>query len=154
MSEKVGRVESIFLARSTGVLPHEVAVAVGHPGRGLEGDRYFDDPDPDACDITLIEMERLEGMKADFGVALRPGASRRQVHVRGVNLADFVGRRFRVGEIECEGEEHCEPCTHLVGLLSTQAVLKGLLHSGLRARIVTGGTVRSGDRVELSPAVS
>jgi MOSC domain-containing protein YiiM len=31
-------------------------------------------------------------------------------------------------------------------------VLKGLLHTGLRAKIVKSGTIRTGDPVELSPA--
>ena len=151
MAEKTGTVEAIFLARSIGILPHEVSAAVAHTGRGLEGDRYYNDPE--ACDITLVEMEALEQLKTEHGVALRPGESRRQVHVRHVKLADFIGRRFSVGEVECEGEEHCEPCQHLVGLLGSQKVLKGLLHTGLRARIVKGGTIRTGDRVGLSPAV-
>ncbi|TMC47358.1 MAG: MOSC domain-containing protein [Chloroflexi bacterium] len=119
-------------------------------GRGLEGDRYSNDPE--ACDITLVELEALEKLHTEYGVALRPVASRRQVHVRGAKLADLIGRRFRVGEVECEGEEHCEPCQHLVGLLGTQKVLKGLLHTGLRARIVKGGTIRTGDPVELLAA--
>jgi MOSC domain-containing protein YiiM len=150
MGEQTGSVEAIFLARSVGILPHEVSSAVAHAGRGLEGDRYYNDPE--ACDITLIESEALEKLQSEYGVALRPGESRRQVHVRRVHLADFIGRRFRIGEVECEGEEHCEPCQHLVGLLGSQKVLKGLLHTGLRASIVKGGTIRTGDPVELSPA--
>jgi MOSC domain-containing protein YiiM len=149
MGEQTGSVEAIFLARSVGILPHEVSSAVAHAGRGLEGDRYYNDPE--ACDITLVESEALEKLTSEFGVALRPGESRRQVHVRHVNLADFIGRRFLIGEVECEGEERCEPCQHLAGLLSTQKVLKGLLHTGLRARIVKGGTIRTGDMVELAP---
>jgi MOSC domain-containing protein YiiM len=151
MGELTGRVEAIFLARSVGVLPHEVSSAVAHAGRGLEGDRYFNDPE--ACDITLIESEALEKLQSEHGVALRPGESRRQVHVRHVHLGDFIGRRFRVGEVECEGEEHCEPCQHLVGLVGAQKVLQGLLHTGLRAKIVKGGTIRPGDAVELAPVI-
>jgi MOSC domain-containing protein YiiM len=152
MGEQTGSVETIFLARSVGILPHEVSAAVAQAGRGLEGDRYFNDPE--ACDITLVEVEALERLKTEHGVNLRPGESRRQVHVRHVNLADFIGRRFLVGEVECEGEEHCEPCQHLVGLVGTQKVLKGLLHTGLRARIVKGGTIRTGDPVVLSAAIA
>jgi len=55
-----------------------------------------------------------------------------------------------VGELECEGEERCEPCNHLAKLVGTQVVLKGLLHSGLRGRILKSGTVRVGDEVRLS----
>ncbi len=147
MGAEKGTVEAIFLAAAKGAPVREVSEAQGVPGRGLEGDRHFDDPE--AGDITLIEQEAIERLRTEHGVALSPGESRRQVIVRGVDLADFVGRRFRVGEIECEGEERCEPCNHLAGLVGTQVVLKGLLHTGLRAGIVKGGTIRGGDTVEL-----
>jgi len=149
MSEQ-GSVEAIFLAAKKSGPPHLVAAATAHPGRGLEGDRHFDDPD--AGDITLIEAEAIERLQSDHGVVLRPGESRRQLVVRGVDLGAFIGRRFRVGEIECEGEERCEPCNHLVGLVGTPLLLHGLLHTGLRARILKGGTIRAGDVVELVEA--
>jgi MOSC domain-containing protein YiiM len=148
MSTEAGKVEAIYLAGAHGEPPHEVEVAVGHAGKGLEHDRNFGDSD--SCDITLIEAEAFEQQRSEQGLDLNPADARRQVLVRGVNLGDFIGRRFRVGELECEGEERCEPCNHLATLVNTQVVLKGLLHTGLRAKIVTGGTVRAGDEVRLS----
>jgi len=147
MGGQKGTVEAIFLATAHGAPPHEVSEAKGIPGRGIEGDRQFDEAD--AGDITLIETEAIDRLRTEHGVDLSPADSRRQVLVRGVKLGDFVGCRFRVGEIECEGEERCEPCHHLAGLVGTRAVLNGLLHTGLRARIVKGGTIRAGDSVEL-----
>lgn len=148
MSEERGRVEAIYLAAHHGELPQEVPVAAAHPGRGLEGDRNFDDPD--SCDITLIEAEAFDALDAQQGFELQPAESRRQVLVRGVDLGDFIGRRFQLGDVECEGEERCEPCNHLAGLVGSQVVLKGLLHTGLRASILSGGTIRRGDAVRLS----
>ena len=66
MGDQQGRVEAIYLADAHGALPHEVSVAVAHPGRGLEGDRHFDDSG--ACDITLIEAEALEKLLAEHGI--------------------------------------------------------------------------------------
>jgi MOSC domain-containing protein YiiM len=145
MSEQTGAVEAIFLAEAHGEMPHGVSSAIAHPGRGLEGDRHFDDGE--ACNITLIEAEALERLSAEYGVELRPGESRRQVVVRGIDLGKLIGRRFQVGEAECEGEEHCEPCQHLVGLVQTPLVLQGLLHSGLRASVIKGGAIRVGDPI-------
>lgn len=145
-----GKVEAIYLSAAHGELPHEVASAVAHASRGLEGDRNFDDAD--SCDITLIEAEAFDSMGSEHGLEIHPAESRRQVLVRGVDLAGFIGRRFQVGAVECEGEERCEPCQHLAGMIGNQGVLKGLLHTGLRASIVTGGTIRLGDTVQvLSP---
>ena len=142
-----GMVEAIYVAKSNGGPAHRVGSAAAVAGKGLVGDRHFDDPD--AGDITLIEVEAIEAARTGHGVALKPGESRRQVHVRGVDLGDLIGRRFRVGEIECYGEERCEPCSHLAGLVGTQDVLKGLLHTGLRSRILKGGTIQDGDVVSL-----
>jgi MOSC domain-containing protein YiiM len=147
MATQAGTVEAIYLAPAHGEQPHRVEVAVGHPGKGLDGDRNFGDDDPDSCNITLIEAEAFERQRDEHGLDLDPADARRQVLVRGVDLGDFIGRRFVVGELECEGEERCEPCNHLTKLVGTQVVLKGLLHTGLRARILTGGTVRVGDEV-------
>jgi len=146
-----GTVEAIYLAATHGERPHRVEVAVGHAGKGLEGDRNFGDHD--SCNITLIEAEAFERQRVEQGLDLDPGDARRQVLVRGLDLGELIGRRFVVGELECEGEERCEPCSHLTRLVGTQAVLKGLLHTGLRARILQGGTVRVGDEVRLTSEV-
>jgi MOSC domain-containing protein YiiM len=150
MSGAQGKVEAIYIAATHGELPHEIKDALAHAGRGIEGDRNFDDTDSDSCNITLIEAEAFEGLFARHGFEITPLESRRQVLVRGVDLADFIGRRFQIGDVECEGEERCEPCNHLAKMVETQGVLRGLLHTGLRARIVKSGTIRAGDAVKLA----
>jgi MOSC domain-containing protein YiiM len=151
--QRSGRIEAIYLAAAHGEQPHAVDLAVAQAGLGLEGDRNFGDSDPDSCNITFIEAETFERQRAEHGLDLDPAESRRQVLVRGVELGQLIGRRFMAGEIECEGEERCEPCSHLVKLVGTPVVLKGLLHSGLRARILNSGTIRVGDEVRLSSEV-
>lgn len=113
-------------------------------GRGIEGDRKFDGNH----DLTLIEAEALEGLTADTGIELGPGESRRQVTTRGVALNDLVGKRFRIGELECRGDELCEPCDHLQKL-TQPGVMRGLVHrGGLCAAVLKGGRIEVGDRVE------
>ena len=149
-----GRVAAIFVTpESSGEMVSLPAVRA-FADRGLEGDRFFRESwdavnRPDKA-ITLIEAEIFESQAAQHGLDLNPWEARRQVLVRGIDLGDFIGRRFQVGDLECEGEERCEPCNHLAKLVGTQVVLKGLLHSGLRARILKGGTIRIGDEVQLS----
>ena len=150
MSTAQGTVEAIYIAAKHGELPHEIDVAVAQAGRGIEGDRNFDDTDPDSCNITLIEAEAFDDLSARHGFEITPLESRRQILVRGVDLGEFVGQRFQVGDVECQGEERCEPCNHLAKMVGTQGVLRGLLHTGLRAIIVKSGTIRAGDPVRLS----
>jgi MOSC domain-containing protein YiiM len=111
-------------------------------GQGLRGDRHFcaDGAKPGQA-LTLIEAEALED------VGLTGAQSRRQVVVRGVRLNDLVGRRFRVGDVECAGVELCEPCLHLQQL-TRPGIIKDLIHrGGLNADILTDGQIRVGDRV-------
>jgi MOSC domain-containing protein YiiM len=130
-------------------------------GRGLNGDRYaegigFYSPrptDPGAREVTLIEAETLDALRAEHGLTLAAHEHRRNLTVRGVRLNELVGRRFRVGEVVLEGIRDCPPCEHLEGLVSKR-VLKPLIgRGGLRARVVTGGTIRVGDRIAIQPRV-
>jgi hypothetical protein len=65
-------------------------------GKGLEGDRHFHaDGAASGQALTLVAAEVVED------VGLMPGATRRQVTVRDVDVNGLVGKRFRVGEVEC-----------------------------------------------------
>ena len=139
------RVEAITIGQSDALGPVESVRVVS--GCGLEGDRHYrpDGQRPGGA-ITLIEAEVLED------VGLTGPESRRQVVVRGVRLNDLVGRRFRVGEIECEGVELCEPCLHLQSL-TRPGIIEDLKHrGGLNADLLTSGTISVGDPVTLGPA--
>jgi len=111
-------------------------------GKGLKGDRQFceEGARPGGA-LTLIEAEALED------VGLSGAESRRQVVVRGVRLNDLVGKRFRVGSVECVGVELCEPCLHLQQL-TRPGIIKDLIHrGGLNADILTDGQITVGDAV-------
>ena len=64
-----------------------------------------------------------------------------------VGLNALVGRRFRVGEVECIGVELCEPCSHLMSLTHAE-VLRGMVHrAGLNADMLNDGEIAVGDPV-------
>jgi MOSC domain-containing protein YiiM len=122
------------------------------PGKGLEGDRYFlrqgtfFKPQPDR-ELTLIEAEAIEAMKRELNVDYGLGDSRRNIVTRGVPLNHLVGKEFWIGEVKARGLRLCEPCSHLQKL-SHEKVLPGLVHrGGLRAEILTEGTIRVGETV-------
>jgi len=122
------------------------------PGRGLEGDRYFDNKGraPEARrELTLIEAEAIEAFKRELDVDYRLSDSRRNVVTRGVPLNHLVGKEFWLGEVKARGIMLCEPCAHLQKLTIKQ-VLPGLIHrGGLRAQILTEGTIRVGESVRM-----
>jgi MOSC domain-containing protein YiiM len=149
-----GEVVEINISPQHERLPEPVESVLALPGRGLEGDRYFvadGNPEPDAEDITLVATEALEALEREHGITLSAAETRRNVATRGIDLNALVGRRFRIGELECEGRELCEPCNHLEGL-TQPGVLKGLVHrGGLRAAILAEGRIAVGDPVAEIP---
>ncbi len=139
-----GAVEAIVVAAAAEGEVVEVAAARLVPGKGIEGDRYwagmgtFGSGRPGSA-LTLIDGDVVDEL------GLGGGRHRRNLVVRGVDVNALVGRRFAVGEVECLGRRLCEPCAHLDSLAGP-GILRPLVHrGGLRADILTAGTVRVGD---------
>ena len=125
-------------------------------GRGLSGDRYAAKAGTftpaggsgSGYDLTLIEAEALDELVLPGAGPLSYIEARRNVVTRGIDLNALVGRRFRIGEIECAGERLCEPCAHLERL-TTKGVLRGLIHrGGLRADVLSDGRIATGAVIE------
>jgi MOSC domain-containing protein YiiM len=142
-----GRVEGIFLSLEHGDLPEPVESARALAGRGLEGNRYFFDDAPAGTALTLIAAEAVEAMEREHGISIEPRESRRNVVTRGIDVNELVGKRFRIGEVECRGVELCEPCSTLQAM-TKPGVIKGLAHrGGLNADILSDGPINVGDTV-------
>jgi MOSC domain-containing protein YiiM len=147
-----GVVEQIAITPIESALPERVESVEVLPDQGPRGDRYFvEAPDPErrgeGRDLTLIEAEALEAFAAETGLPLTHEESRRNVLTRDVRLNDLVGKRFRIGAVECVAVQLCEPCSHLQGL-TREGVLRGMVHrAGLNANVVTAGTIATGDDV-------
>jgi MOSC domain-containing protein YiiM len=147
-----GTVESIHIAGAAQAPSQSVDQATAIPGAGLKGDRYalklgtFYKPQPD-YELTLIEAEAVEALRRDYQVELAAGDARRNIVTRNVPLNHLVGKEFAIGDVWIRGIRLCEPCDHLQKITG-RPVIKGLLHrGGLRAQILTSGTIRVGDAV-------
>jgi MOSC domain-containing protein YiiM len=142
-------VEAIFVASEPGELPAPVERVRAYAGRGLEGNRYFweDGDAPPGRGVTLIAAEAMDAVALEGNVSIEPAATRRNVLTRGIDVNELVGKRFRIGDVECEGVELCEPCTHLESM-TEPGVIKALAHrGGLNADILTDGEINVGDPV-------
>jgi MOSC domain-containing protein YiiM len=151
-----GRVEAIAVAEHATGPMRQVDQAHARAGRGLDGDRYAAKagtftPASDTArgyDLTLIEAEVLDDLTLCDGGKLGYPEARRNVVTRGVDLNALVGRRFRVGDVECLGQRLCEPCSHLERI-TTKGVLRGLIHrGGLRADVLSDGEITTGAVIE------
>ena len=124
------------------------------PGRGLEGDRYFEDngrfsalgsPGREITELTLIESEVIEHLRLAWGLDVDEADSRRNLVTRGIALNDLVGSEFQVGEVRLRGASLCEPCVSLVKSADHRHLLRALAHKGgIRAEVLTEGSIAVG----------
>ncbi|HWM49849.1 MAG TPA: MOSC domain-containing protein [Thermoplasmata archaeon] len=155
-----GEVASIHIADRAEAPMRSVDRVRAIPGKGLEGDRYFeasgtysDRPGP-GREITLIESEAIDAMARDNEITIPAGAARRNVVTRGTPLNHLVGKEFEVGRVRLLGVRLCEPCSHLESL-TRKGLIAGLVHrGGLRAQILTQGEIRVGDAIVPRSVVS
>lgn len=151
-----GVVEQIFLASEATGPVRAVESVRAEPGRGLEGDRYFDKRGTFSTwpgtgrDVTLVAAEAIEAVEAQLDLRLAPGATRRNVVTRGVDLDALVGHELSIGDVRLRGMRPCEPCDHLTKLLGDERLLRAFAHcGGLRCDVLVGGTLRVGDDVRV-----
>ena len=150
-----GVVEAIHVATAAAAPVRAVDSVGAIAGVGLEGDRYsyggghYQDARV-SRDLTLVEAEAIEALAREHDIALARGETRRNLTTRGLSLNEFVGRRFWVGEVLCQGTGPCEPCRYLADLTG-KPLLAPLVHrGGLRADILQDGVIQVGD--QLRPA--
>ena len=123
-------------------------------GLGIEGDRYatakgtYSHKPAADRQVTLIEMETLDALARDHGIDLPPHETRRNLTTAGVPLNHLVGREFQVGEVVLYGGRLNVPCQYLEDLLGKKVFKPLINRSGLNCRIVLGGAIRRGTRIE------
>src|SRR5689334_2824394 len=97
------------------------------PDRGLEGDRYhqangsFSRWPGTGRALTLIAVEDLDAVRAEFEIDLSAGKHRRNLVTRGIDLRTLNGKKFRVGGRAgplLRGTREAAPCEHLARLLN------------------------------------
>lgn len=145
-------VEAIFITPKSAQPMQSVDSVEAVVAKGLKGDRKFCDsshPKKDTPDreVTLIEVEAIEGVNRDYALRIEPDETRRNILTRGVALNHLVGREFTIGPVRLRGLMLCEPCTHLEAM-TRKGVMRALVHrGGLRAQVLEGGTIRVGDSI-------
>lgn len=152
----MSKVVSLYISESGSAPMIEKNQVELEAGKGVVGDRYYNGKGtfseklaglPDV-ELTLIESEEVELFNKEHGHSFSAGDFRRNIVTEGVRLNDLEGKEFQIGDVRLRGVRLCEPCAHLAGLL-TQDIMPALVHkTGLRAQIVSGGTVNVGDEVQ------
>ena len=147
-----GAVVKIFVAPAGGVAMQPVEEIHAVAGRGIEGDRYSDRQGfwtevDDECQVTLIEVECLDEIRAKTGISIEDGEHRRNIVTRGIQLDSLLGKRFQVGSAILEYDRPRPPCGYIESL-TEPGMTKALVgRGGICARVVGSGTIRPDDSI-------
>lgn len=146
-------VEHLFVSRGHNFFGHHDQPPGEHPilevnevecvaDRGLRGDRFFDHKLNYKGQITFFDMEIFEALRLALNLPhVQPGAVRRNIFTRHLNLNQLIGTEFELQSIRFAGMEECRPCHWMNSALGpgAESWLRG--NGGLRARILTNGTL-------------
>lgn len=122
----------------------EVAVGPGTPAKPEPGGRG-------KRQVTLIQAEHLPVIAALLGreaADVTPDLLRRNLLVSGISLQGLKDRRFKIGEVILEGTGDCHPCSRMEENFGPGGYTAVRGHGGITARVIQGGLIRVGDRVE------
>lgn len=115
-------------------------------GKGLLGDRYFNHQEDYKGQITFFSAEVFEKLCAQFGIWDKlAGVLRRNVIVSDVDLLSLIGSDFEIQDVKFHGTQHCAPCEWMDVAFASGAKEFLKDNAGLRARILTDGSIAVGD---------
>lgn len=158
---RTGRIDAILLRPRRDAPAVAVTSAAALAGRGLDGDRSaaraLTSNGGSKRQVTLIQAEHLPLIAAWTGRAgIDPAALRRNLVISGINLvaarSPFADRPLRVllgAEIVLEISGPCDPCSKMETTLGPGGYNAMRGHGGMTARVLVGGTIAIGDRVEI-----
>ena len=116
--------------------------------RGLEGDHYS--KISGKRQVTLIQAEHLDAVASMLAIdTIKPGTTRRNIVVRGINLLALKDKNFKLGDVTLAFTGLCHPCSRMETLLGPGGYNAMRGHGGITARVLHGGIIGVGDVVAM-----
>ena len=141
-------VVAIHIAKARRLPTRSVPSVEAEAGAGLVGDRYHGSRHRH---VTVQSARDLEAAAADLGRPVDAGLTRRNLTISGGDIPTKPGARITVGAVELEVVRIAAPCRLLDDNLGPGAA-RALHHrAGTVFRLLTSGTIRVGDEVDLAP---
>ena len=117
--------------------------------KGIVNDRYFNENNDQALQITLIESENIDYYNQISETNIPYISFRRNIITKGIQLNDLVGKEFLIGNVKIKGHRLCAPCRYLQEMLKQKNLVKKLLNrGGLRCEILTDGIISVNDPIK------
>lgn len=125
-------------------------------GKGIIGDRFFGKAAHMDAAVTVFAVESLESIATELGTdRFDPLLTRRNVIVRGAELAPLVGKEFRIesgaDRVTLRGGRPAHPCVWMDRMLAPGAHASMRGRGGVRCQPLSTGQLNRGPAVLVSP---
>ncbi|MFF1831822.1 MOSC domain-containing protein [Paenarthrobacter sp. NPDC058040] len=125
-------------------------------GKGIVGDRFFGKAAHMDAAVTVFAVEALESIAAELGAGpFNPLLTRRNVVIRGVELAPLLGHEFSLesggDSVVLKAGRPAHPCAWMDQMLAPGAHKAMRGRGGVRCQVVSGGLLHRGPAVLVSP---
>ena len=118
-------------------------------GKGVIGDRHFQEDNEAKNQITLIESENIDYFNNKFNIQILYTDFRRNIITKGIKLNELINKQLMIGETKIMGKELCRPCKHLQEMLNHKEIIKEFIQKGgLRCEILVSGIIKVGDEIK------
>ncbi|GAA2140256.1 hypothetical protein GCM10009825_27830 [Arthrobacter humicola] len=125
-------------------------------GKGIVGDRFFGKAAHMDAAVTILAVEALEAMAAELSIGpFDPLLTRRNVVLRGAQLAPLLGREFALESggdvVRFRAGRPAHPCAWMDRMLTpgAHAAMRG--RGGVRCQPLSDGFLSRGPAVLVSP---
>ena len=141
------KVAAIHLAPGRRLPTKPVDAVVAEAGKGLVGDRYHGTRHRH---VTIQSQEALDRAAEELGHAFDSGATRRNITVDAGDIPVRPGTRMQIGEVDLEVVRVAAPCRLLDDGIGPGAMAALRNRAGSVCRVLTSGTIRVGDTVQIA----
>ena len=146
----MGKIEAINITNMSEDNTFYVNQAVLEKGKGIVNDRYYDNYKEKKEQVTLINLEEINNFNNQIKQNTDAKDFRRNIIVSGINLNKLINKKIKINKVTLKIHEICQPCKYLQNRLKIPSLVKMLVNkSGVRAEILTSGSLSVGDTIKI-----
>jgi len=146
----MGKIEAINIANISENNTFYINQAILEKGKGIVNDRYYGNFKEKKEQVTLINLEEINNFNNQIKMNIDAKSFRRNIIVSGINLNELINKKVKINEVTLKIHEICQPCKYLQDKLKIPGLIKILVNkSGVRAEILTSGSISVGDDIKI-----